>query len=154
MLLICGSKGHLVKKYKHCIPPFFTSSIIRKKPGLSNPVPEKPSSTYWVTGFPANSCPFFKKSSNSFLWYSQDISDKVKSSLAARRKKGLYIGSIPPYGYRRDRDGLLEPDKPHLHKRENMLDIVSQFDVIPAKTGKILDYNALYPPFFYVLHHP
>lgn len=47
----------------------------------------------------------------AYSLYSQDISDKVKSSLAARRKKGLYIGSIPPYGYRRDRDGLLEPDE-------------------------------------------
>lgn len=47
----------------------------------------------------------------AYSLYSQDISDKVKSSLAARRKKGLYIGSIPPYGYRRDRNGLLEPDE-------------------------------------------
>lgn len=47
----------------------------------------------------------------AYALYSQDISDKVRSSLAARRKKGLYIGSIPPYGYRRDGNGLLEPDE-------------------------------------------
>ena len=47
----------------------------------------------------------------AYALYSQDISDKVKSSLAARRKKGLYIGSLPPYGYRRNMNGLLEPDE-------------------------------------------
>lgn len=47
----------------------------------------------------------------AYALYSQDISDKVKLSLAARRKKGLYIGSLPPYGYRRNRNGLLEPDE-------------------------------------------
>lgn len=47
----------------------------------------------------------------AYSLYSQDISDKIKSSLAVRRKKGLYVGSIPPYGYRRDREGFLAPDE-------------------------------------------
>ena len=47
----------------------------------------------------------------AYSLYSQDISDKIKSSLAVRRKKGLYVGSIPPYGYRRDREGFLTPDE-------------------------------------------
>lgn len=46
----------------------------------------------------------------AYSLYSQDISDKIKSSLAVRRKKGLYVGSIPPYGYKRDREGFLTPD--------------------------------------------
>ena len=47
----------------------------------------------------------------AYSLYSQDISDKIKSSLTARRKKGLYVGSIPPYGYQRDEKGFLAPDE-------------------------------------------
>ena len=47
----------------------------------------------------------------AYSLYSQDISDKIKSSLSVRRKKGLYVGSIPPYGYRRDGEGFLTPDE-------------------------------------------
>lgn len=47
----------------------------------------------------------------AYALYSQDISDKIKSSLGVRRKKGLYIGSLPPYGYQKDENGFLTPDK-------------------------------------------
>ncbi len=47
----------------------------------------------------------------AYSLYSQDISDKIKSSLAVRRKKGLYVGSVPLYGYRRDGEGFLTPDE-------------------------------------------
>ena len=47
----------------------------------------------------------------AYSLYSQDISDKIKSSLAVRRKKGLYVGSTPPYGYRRDGEGFQTPDE-------------------------------------------
>ena len=47
----------------------------------------------------------------AYSLYSQDISDKIKSSLAVRRKKGLYVGSIPLYGYQRDKEGFLIPDE-------------------------------------------
>ena len=47
----------------------------------------------------------------AYSLYSQDISDKIKSSLAVRRKKGLYVGSIPLYGYQRDEEGFLAPDE-------------------------------------------
>lgn len=47
----------------------------------------------------------------AYSLYSQDISDKIKSSLAVRRKKGLYVGSIPLYGYQRDEEGFLKPDE-------------------------------------------
>ena len=47
----------------------------------------------------------------AYSLYSQDISDKIKSSLSVRRKKGLYVGSIPPYGYRRAGEGFLKPDE-------------------------------------------
>ncbi|MBD5526562.1 MAG: recombinase family protein [Lachnospiraceae bacterium] len=47
----------------------------------------------------------------AYSLYSQDISDKIKSSLEVRRKKGLYVGSIPLYGYQRDEEGFLTPDE-------------------------------------------
>lgn len=47
----------------------------------------------------------------AYSLYSQDISDKIKSSLAVRRKKGMYVGSIPLYGYQRDEEGFLTPDE-------------------------------------------
>lgn len=47
----------------------------------------------------------------AYSLYSQDISDKIKSSLAVRRKKGMYVGSIPLYGYQRDGEGFLTPDE-------------------------------------------
>lgn len=47
----------------------------------------------------------------AYSLYSQDISDKIKSSLDVWRKKGLYVGSIPLYGYQRDEDGFLTPDE-------------------------------------------
>ncbi len=47
----------------------------------------------------------------AYALYSQDISDKIKSSLAARQKKGLYIGSLPPFGYQKDESGFLTPDE-------------------------------------------
>lgn len=47
----------------------------------------------------------------AYSLYSQDISDKIKSSLTVRRKKGLYVGSIPLYGYQRDEEGFLTPDE-------------------------------------------
>ncbi len=47
----------------------------------------------------------------AYSLYSQDISDKIKSALDVRRKKGLYVGSIPLYGYQRDKEGFLTPDE-------------------------------------------
>lgn len=47
----------------------------------------------------------------AYSLYSQDISDKIKSSIEVRRKKGLYIGSVPLYGYRRNEEGFLTPDE-------------------------------------------
>lgn len=37
-------------------------------------------------------------------WYSKDISRKVKSSIWARKEKGLYMGSIAPYGYKKSKE--------------------------------------------------
>lgn len=56
--------------------------------------------------------------------YSQDISDKVKSSIAVRRKKGLYVGAIPPYGYGRGEGGLLAPDA---EAKETVVRIYSEY---------------------------
>lgn len=41
--------------------------------------------------------------------YSEDLSEKVKSSLDTRREKGKFIATSPPYGYKKD-----EKDKYHL----------------------------------------
>ena len=41
--------------------------------------------------------------------YAKDISKKVKCALDARRAAGKFVGSSPPYGYKRDED-----DKSHL----------------------------------------
>lgn len=35
-------------------------------------------------------------------WYSKDISRKIKSSVWARKEKGMFLGAIPPYGYRKN----------------------------------------------------
>lgn len=37
-------------------------------------------------------------------WYSKDISRKVKSSIWARKEKGMYMGSIAPYGYKKSKE--------------------------------------------------
>lgn len=43
-------------------------------------------------------------------WYSKDISRKIKSSLWARKEKGMFVGSIAPFGYtksKRDKHKLI-----------------------------------------------
>ena len=43
-------------------------------------------------------------------WYSKDISRKIKSSLWARKEKGMFMGAIAPYGYeksKRDKHKLI-----------------------------------------------
>ena len=37
-------------------------------------------------------------------WYSKDISRKIKSSVWARKEKGMYMSSIAPYGYRKNKE--------------------------------------------------
>lgn len=34
-------------------------------------------------------------------WYSKDISRKIKSSIWARKEKGMYLAAIAPYGYKK-----------------------------------------------------
>lgn len=34
-------------------------------------------------------------------WYSKDISKKIKSSIWARKEKGMFLGAIAPYGYKK-----------------------------------------------------
>ena len=34
-------------------------------------------------------------------WYSKDISRKIKSSVWARKEKGMFVGAIAPYGYKK-----------------------------------------------------
>ena len=91
----------------HCIFPFFTPSIIAAKPGLSKPVPEYPSSTYWTAARSANSGFFFRNPSRSFLWllmlllssFSKPFSMALSSSLESLIYKATVISSIlnPPF---------------------------------------------------------
>lgn len=37
-------------------------------------------------------------------WYSKDISRKIKSSVWARKEKGMFMGSIAPYGYKKSKE--------------------------------------------------
>ena len=37
-------------------------------------------------------------------WYSKDISKKIKSSIWARKEKGMYMASIAPYGYTKSKE--------------------------------------------------
>lgn len=37
-------------------------------------------------------------------WYSKDISRKIKSSVWARKEKGMFMGSIAPYGYKKAKE--------------------------------------------------
>lgn len=58
-----------------------------------------------------------------FAWMyeqeSQNTSNRVKSSLRSRAKKGLFMGSIPPYGYdlREGKLYIKEDDTPNIVKR-------------------------------------
>ena len=36
-------------------------------------------------------------------WYSKDISKKIKSSIWARKEKGMFLASIAPYGYKKSK---------------------------------------------------
>ncbi len=36
-------------------------------------------------------------------WYSRDISRKIKSSIWARKEKGMFLGTIAPYGYMKNK---------------------------------------------------
>lgn len=37
-------------------------------------------------------------------WYSKDISRKIKSSVWARKEKGMFLGSLAPYGYKKSKE--------------------------------------------------
>lgn len=37
-------------------------------------------------------------------WYSKDISRKIKSSVWARKEKGMFMGAIAPYGYNKSKN--------------------------------------------------
>ena len=37
-------------------------------------------------------------------WYSKDISKKVRSSIWARKEKGMFLGSLAPYGYNKSKE--------------------------------------------------
>lgn len=63
----------------------------------------------WEPGGVAQLIPFYFALNDL---YAQDISRKVRASLTARKRAGRFIGSSPPFGYRRDPQdpGRLLPD--------------------------------------------
>ncbi len=82
--------------------------------------------------------------------YARDISNKVKASFYALKKKGLFIGSIAPYGYVRDPN-----DKHKLIVDENVRDVIETIFKLSLEgkgVGYISDYlnkkNVL-SPFMY-----
>ena len=54
-------------------------------------------------------------------WYSKDISKKVRSGVWARKEKGLFLGSLAPYGYIKDPKDknhlIVEPERASVIKR-------------------------------------
>ena len=66
---------------------------------------------------------YIKSSNNDMIqfktlindWYSKDISKKVRSGVWARKEKGLYLGSLAPYGYIKDSKNknqlIIEPER-------------------------------------------
>ena len=54
-------------------------------------------------------------------WYSKDISKKVRSGVWARKEKGLFLGSLPPYGYIKDPKNknqlIIEPERANIVRR-------------------------------------
>lgn len=78
---------------------------------------------------------YIKSSNNDMIqfktlindWYSKDISRKVRSSVWARKDKGLFLASLAPYGYQKDPKDknhlIIVPDRAMVVKRIfNMFD--------------------------------
>lgn len=61
-------------------------------------------------------------------WYSEDLSCKIRDSLAEKRRAGEYIGSTPPYGYRRD-----PKDRHHLIPEEEKAAVVRRIFTMAAQ---------------------
>ena len=60
-------------------------------------------------------------------WYSKDISRKVKSRSMGKKRKGLYLAAMAPYGYVKDSKDknhlIIEPERARVVKRIfNMFD--------------------------------
>lgn len=54
-------------------------------------------------------------------WYSEDLSCKIRDALVSKRRAGEYVGSRPPYGYRRD-----PKDRHHLIPDEAAAEVVQK----------------------------
>ncbi len=54
-------------------------------------------------------------------WYSKDISRKIKSSIWARKEKGMFMGTLAPYGYKKSKKDkhklVIEPNEARVVKR-------------------------------------
>ena len=83
---------------------------------------------------------YIKSSNNDMIqfktlindWYSKDISRKVKSSVWARKDKGLFLGALAPYGYRKD------------PKNKNHLIVVPERAIIVKKIFNLFDSGKSY----------
>ena len=54
-------------------------------------------------------------------WYLEDMSDSIKAALHTRMKAGYFIGSFPPYGYKKDPE-----EKGHLIIDEEAAEVVRE----------------------------
>lgn len=65
-------------------------------------------------------------------WYLEDMSDSIKSALRTRMKAGYFIGSFPPYGYKKDPEV-----KGHLIIDEETAWVIQEiFDLYVQGTGR------------------
>jgi site-specific DNA recombinase len=56
-------------------------------------------------------------------WYSKDISRKIKSSVWARKEKGMFMGAMAPYGYKKakaDKHKLVIDERRSNRRKKNL----------------------------------
>ena len=101
---------------------------------------------------------YIKSSNNDMIqfktlindWYSKDISKKVRSGVWARKEKGLYLGSLAPYGYIKDSKNknqlIIEPERAKIIKR-----IFNMYDsgIRMSEIAKILKQDKVFCPGYY-----
>jgi len=84
-------------------------------------------------------------------FYSEDLSQKVKSSIAARKAKGNYTASVATYGYKKDpeKKGHLIVDEEGCRNRETDIQGISGWQGdIQDRSGaeRRRDRGSFYPP--------
>lgn len=101
---------------------------------------------------------YIKSSNNDMIqfktlindWYSKDISKKVRSGVWARKEKGLYLGSLAPYGYIKDSKNknqlVIEPERAKVIKR---IFIMYDSGTNMSEIARILKQDKVFCPGYY-----